>query len=108
CSPLPVVPRGSARMVRLLPGICIEQRLDGDTAGLHVIMCELHVRLEALDTSSSVSGALGAVSTETHTQPADLTEILACMDQYLVALLHFFEQNRAHSILHHASHSEDA
>jgi len=100
--------RTHTRLTRALPGICTEQRLDGDTAGLQAMMRELHERLGALDTSSSVSSALGAVGVETHTQPADLSEILACIDQYLVALLHFFEQNRAHSILHHTTHSEEA
>ena len=97
--------RTHTRLTRALPGICTEQRLDGDTAGLHTMMRQLHEYLEAPDISNRASSALG---TEPHTQLADFSEVLACIDQYLVALLHFFEQNRAHSILHHTTHSEEA
>lgn len=97
--------RTHTRLTRALPGICAEQRLDGDTAGLHTMMRQLHEYLGAPDISSGASSALG---TEPYTQLADLSEVLACIDQYLVTLLHFFGQNRAHSILHPTTHSEEA
>jgi hypothetical protein len=100
--------RTHTRLTRVFPAICAEQRLEGDTTGLYATMRELHTRFGTLDTASSAYGAPGAVGGETRIQPADLSGVLTSIDQYLVALLHFFEQNRAHSILRSPTRSEEA
>jgi len=100
--------RTHTRLTRAFPALCTEKRLAGDTVGLHAMMRQLHTRLGTLDTASSAYGALGAVSGEARLQSTDLSEALASVDEYLVALLHFFEQNRAHSILRSPTHPEDA
>jgi len=106
--PWPRAERTHTRLTQAFPAICTEKKLKGDTAGLHAMMRQLHARFGTVDTASSAYSAPGAVDGETRIQPVDLSEPLAWIDQYLVALLHFFEQNRARSILRRPTRSEEA
>jgi hypothetical protein len=87
------------RLTRVFPALCVENSLRGDTAGVHAIMRALHVYLMAPGSASSASGAPDPVGGEIRIPPAALHDILACIEQYLMGLLQFFEQNREHSIL---------
>jgi hypothetical protein len=100
--------RTHTRLTRAFPAICTEKRLQGNTAGVHAAMRELHISLMASGTASSVYEAPDAVGGETHPPPADLPNVLARIEQYLVAMLHFFEQNRGQSILHSTPRPEES
>ena len=100
--------RTHTRLTRAFPALCVEKNLQGDTTSVHTTMRELHALLIAPGIASSTRGAPSPAGGETHTPPADLPNIVACIDQYLVAMLRFFEQNYEHSILRSPPRPEDA
>jgi len=87
-------------LTRTFAHLCAEHRLQGDTAKLHAAMHELHARIVAQRTDDRACSVPcsrdDAVALTPH---EDFNAILTLLDQYIVALLRFFEQNLEHSIL---------
>jgi hypothetical protein len=76
--------------------ICTEKTLQGDRAALHAIMRELQTRIMARQTASNTRSA--SRSGVTMTPHDNLIDLLACIDQYIVALLDFLELNLERSL----------
>jgi hypothetical protein len=91
--------RTHTHLTQAFPTLCLEKSLQGDTAGVHTAMRALHARLVAPAISRGAFGVPSAGGGETPIPPADLPKIVAHLEQYLVAILTFFDQNRASSIL---------
>ena len=87
------------RLTTAFLAICAEKTLQGDSAELHAIMRELQTRIIAHQTGSSTRGASRFPSGVTMTPHDNLIDLLACIDQYIVALLDFLELNLEQSLL---------
>jgi hypothetical protein len=78
--------------------ICVEKNLQGDSAALHAIMHELQTRIIARQTDSRTRSASRFTSGATMTPHENLIDLLACIDQYIMALLDFLEHNLEQSL----------
>ena len=93
--PWPPAERTHTQLTQAFPALCSAHRWQGDTAGLHAVMRELHARLMLPGTPRTARGTPRAAGGATPIPPADLPEVGACLNQYLVAMLQFFAQNHA-------------
>lgn len=96
------------RLTTAFLAICAEKTLQGDSAALHAIMRELQTRIIARQTDNSARGASRFTSGVTMTPHDNLIDLLACIDQYIVALLDFLELNLEQSLLQSRPSTESA
>jgi len=94
------------RLTQMFLNICAEKRLQGEVAELHALMRELYTRIIVQDAHSETRGMLGSTYSRAITPPEDLIALLACIDQYIVALLGFLEQNIEQSLYRSDAHTE--
>lgn len=94
------------RLTHAFPAFCAEHRFQGDGAALHALMRELCARIVEPNTHGDTPYV--STCTEHVVMPphAQLTPLLACLEQYIVALLKFFAANLEHSVLQCPSHAE--
>ena len=97
--PWPCAEVPHTRLARVFPALCAAHQLQGDIAGLHAYMHELQDRIVAQDKAVLASHAAWQNEPGGTPLPAPLMELLSCIDQYSLALLRFFEQNTARSLL---------
>jgi hypothetical protein len=97
--PWPCTEVPHTRLTRVFPALCAAQQLQGDTAGLHAYMRDLEERIRGHGTAGPAQDAAWQEEPGATTPPAPLLEVLSCIDQYIMAMLHLFEQNRERAVL---------
>jgi len=97
--PWPCVEVPHTRLTRVFPALCAEKQLQGDIEGLHATMRELQERVVVPGKAGPVQHAAWLEEPVATTPPAHLLDVLTCLDQYMLAMMRFFEQNSAHSLL---------
>jgi hypothetical protein len=81
--PWPCAEIPHARLTRLFPGLCTEKRLQGDVAGLHAAMRDLHARIVVPGKTGPASPAEGGAPHGTPAPQAHLQELLLGIDHYM-------------------------
>lgn len=86
-------------LTRTFAHLCAEHRLQGETATLHAAMQELQARIVAPRMDDHACGVPWSKDDAAAITPCrDYNDILTLLDQYIVAMLRFFEQNIEHSV----------
>jgi hypothetical protein len=100
--PLPCAEVPHTRLTRIFPDLCTEKRLQEDVAGLHAAMRALQERVVVYGKTGPVSSTAWGEERRSPAPHDQLLEVLACIDQYRVAMLRFFAQNVERSPLRSA------
>jgi hypothetical protein len=85
--PMSCAEMSHTRLMHAFRVICTEKGLQGDINALHALMRDLHTRI-----------ILHRISGTPMPMHDNLTDLLTCLDQYIVALLTFLAQNIEQSV----------
>src|SRR4029453_7563732 len=98
--PWPCTKVPHTRLTRVFPDMCMQKQLQGDVEGLHAYMRDLQERIVAPGKSGPTGSKEWLGEGGGGPPPEHLRELLTCLEQYIIAMLRFFEQNMERSMLH--------
>jgi hypothetical protein len=97
--PWPCAEVPHTRLTRIFPDICTEKQFAGDAASLHAAMRDLQERIVVHGKTGPASSAEWFEERISPAQQEHQRDVLACIDQYIVDMLRFLEQNVERSML---------